>query len=171
MEDVREGLPGRLAPRTFRVVLEQLEAERALVRDGSLLRLPDHVVRLREDEQGIAGRIRALLGQAPMMPPDVKQIERDLGVASAKLVEVLRVLERERTIVRVSPELYFLRDAIDTVKAELQRHLSERSEITAATFRDLFGTTRKYAIPILEYFDREGITVRVGDTRRLKRAS
>jgi selenocysteine-specific elongation factor len=92
-------------------------------------------------------------------------------VASTKLIEVLRVLERERTIVRVSPELYFLRDSIDTVKSELQRHLSERSEITAATFRDLFGTTRKYAIPLLEYLDREGVTVRVGDTRRLKRAS
>jgi selenocysteine-specific elongation factor len=57
------------------------------------------------------------------------------------------------------------------VKAELQRHLSERSEITPATFRDLFGTTRKYAIPLLEYLDREGVTIRVGDSRRLKRAS
>ncbi len=171
MEEVRDGLTGRIAPRTFRVVLDQLEAERVLVRDGSVLRLPDHVVTLREDEQGVAGRIRALLAQTPMTPPDAKQIERDLGVPPAKLVEVLRVLERERTIVRVSPELYFLRDSIDTVKAELQRHLSERSEITAATFRDLFGTTRKYAIPLLEYLDREGITVRVGDTRRLKRAS
>jgi selenocysteine-specific elongation factor len=171
MEELRDGLPGRIAPRTFRAVLDQLEAGRVLVRDGSLLRLPDHVVTLRADEQGIAGRIRALLAQTPMMPPDVKQIERDLGVASTKLIEVLRVLERERTIVRVSPELYFLRDSIDTVKSELQRHLSERSEITAATFRDLFGTTRKYAIPLLEYLDREGVTVRVGDTRRLKRAS
>ena len=171
MEDVRDGVAGGIAPRTFRIVLDQLEAERALVRDGSLLRLPDHVVRLREDEQGMAGRIRALLAQTPMTPPDVKQIERDLGVAAAKLVEVLRVLERERAIVRVSPDLYFLRDSIDTVKADLQRHLSERSEITPATFRDLFGTTRKYAIPLLEYLDREGITIRVGDSRRLKRAS
>jgi selenocysteine-specific elongation factor len=146
-------------------------AEGAVARDGSLLRMPDHVVRLRGDEQGMAGRIRTLLEQTPMMPPDVKQIERDLGVASGKLVEVLRVLERERTIVRVSPDLYFLTAAIDRVKAELRQHLSERSEITPATFRDLFGTTRKYAIPLLEYLDREGVTIRVGDSRRLKRAS
>jgi selenocysteine-specific elongation factor len=57
------------------------------------------------------------------------------------------------------------------VKADLRRHLSERSDITPATFRDLFGTSRKYAIPLLEYLDREGVTVRVGDTRRLKHAS
>ena len=171
MEEVREALAGAIPPRLFRAVLDQLVAERAIARDGSLLRLPDHVVRLRADEQGMAGRNRALLEQTPMMPPDVKQIERDLGVAPAKLVEVLRVLERERAIVRVSPDLYFLAASIDRVKADLRQHLSERSEITPATFRDLFGTTRKYAIPLLEYLDREGITVRVGDSRRLKRAS
>lgn len=171
MEDVRERQAGTIPPRLFRAVVDRLVAERAIARDGSLLRMPDHVVRLREDEQGMAGRIRALLERAPMMPPDVKQIERDLGVAPAKLTELLRVLERERAVVRVSPDLYFLSASIDRVKAELRQHLSERSEITPATFRDLFGTTRKYAIPLLEYLDREGVTIRVGDSRRLKRAS
>jgi selenocysteine-specific elongation factor len=171
MEDVRERRAGAVPPRVFRAVVDQLAAEQVIARDGSLLRMPDHVVRLREDEQGMAGRIRTLLEQTPMMPPDVKQIERDLGVAPAKLGEVLRVLERERTIVRVAPDLYFLAASIDRVKADLRQHLSERSEITPATFRDLFGTTRKYAIPLLEYLDREGITIRVGDSRRLKRAS
>ncbi|MBM3820037.1 MAG: selenocysteine-specific translation elongation factor [Acidimicrobiia bacterium] len=171
MEDVRERRAGTVPPRVFRAVVDRLVAERAIARDGSLLRMPDHVVRLREDEQGMAGRIRALLEQAPLSPPDVKQIERDLGVAPARLTEVLRVLERERAIVRVSPDLYFLSASIDRVKAELRQHLSERSEITPATFRDLFGTTRKYAIPLLEYLDREGVTIRVGDSRRLKRAS
>jgi selenocysteine-specific elongation factor len=171
MEDLRERRAGAVAPRLFRAVVDRLVAERVIARDGSLLRLPDHVVRLREDEQGMAGRIRSLLEQAPLMPPDVKQIARDLGVAPAKLAEVLRVLERERAIVRVSPDLYFPSASIDRVKAELRQHLSERSEITPATFRDLFGTTRKYAIPLLEYLDREGVTIRVGDSRRLKRAS
>jgi selenocysteine-specific elongation factor len=169
MEAVREKLSGRMPPRLFRAGVEQLEAERAVTRGGSLLRLPDHVVRLRADEQGMADRITALLAQAPLSPPDLKQIERDLGVSRPKLAEVLRVMERERTVVRVTPDLYFLRESIDTVKRELQRHLSDRSDITPATFRDLFGTTRKYAIPLLEFLDREGITVRVGDTRRLKR--
>jgi selenocysteine-specific elongation factor len=171
MEDVRERRAGTIPPRLFRASVDQLVAEGAVVRDGSLLRLPDHVVRLRENEQGMAGRIRALLEQTPLMPPDVKQIERDLGAAPGTLGDVLRVMERERAIVRVSPDLYFLTASIDKVKADLRQHLSERSEITPATFRDLFGTTRKYAIPLLEYLDREGITIRVGDSRRLKRAS
>jgi selenocysteine-specific elongation factor len=171
MEAARERLPGRIVPRLFRAVVEQLETDRVVARTGSLLRLPQHVVRLREDEQTLASRIAALLAQAPLSPPDVKQIERELNVPRPKLAEVLRVMERERAVVRISPELYFLGESIDKVKSDLRRHLSERSDITPATFRDLFGTTRKYAIPLLEYLDREGVTVRVGDARRLKQAS
>jgi selenocysteine-specific elongation factor len=171
MEAARERLPGEIAPRVFRAVVEQLEAEGLIARTGSLLRMPDHVVRLRQDEQSLAQRITAMLAQVPMSPPDVKQIERDLSVDRAKLTEVLRVMERERAVVRVAPDLYFLGESVDKVKRELRRHLSERSDITPATFRDLFGTTRKYAIPLLEYLDREGITIRVGDIRRLKHAS
>jgi selenocysteine-specific elongation factor len=171
MEELRERLPGGVSSRVFRAVVERFAADKAVVRDGNLLRLPSHVVKLRSEEQDLAERIKRLLRQTPMMPPDVKTLERDLGVARPKLAEVLRVLERERAIVKIAPDLYFLGDSVDKVKADLRRHLSERSDITPATFRDLFGTSRKYAIPLLEYLDREGVTVRVGDTRRLKHAS
>jgi len=70
--------------------------------------------------------------------------------------------------VKVAVDLYFLAEAIDTVKAAVGRHLMQHGSMTAATFRDLFGTSRKYAIPLLEYFDRDGLTVRVGDTRQLR---
>ena len=90
-------------------------------------------------------------------------------MSRARLGEVLRVMERERSIVRVSPDLYFASGALENVKVALRQHLSGTGDITPATFRDLFGTTRKYAIPLLEYLDREGFTIRVGDTRRLKR--
>ncbi len=171
MEAVRESLGGHIAPRLFRALVEGFEARLMVVRDGSLLRLPDHVVRLEEREQALVEKITGLLSGHPLAPPDVKQIEADSGVGRVKLVEVLRVMEREGSIVRVSPELYFLREAVDRVKTTLEQHLSDRSDVTPATFRDLFGTSRKYAIPLLEYLDREGVTVRVGDARRLKRRS
>jgi selenocysteine-specific elongation factor len=128
-------------------------------------------VRLEPAEEGLAARITTLLGQTPLSPPDVKQIEREIGSDGGTLGEVLRVMERQRIIVRVSPDLWFLGQAIERMKGELYRYLSEGSEITPATFRDRFGTTRKYAIPLLEYLDREGVTVRVGDRRRLRRTS
>ena len=113
-------------------------------------------------------RVEELLSAQPLAPPDVKQLERDLGLAPARLAEILRVMERNGSIVKVAVDLYFLAEAIDTVKAAVGRHLMQHGSMTAATFRDLFGTSRKYAIPLLEYFDRDGLTVRVGDTRQLR---
>ena len=168
MEAARDRLASGITPRVFRAIVEQLEREGAVAREASLLRLPGHTVRLGDDEQTLASRVAELLADQPFGPPDLKQIERRLGAPRGKLDEVLRVMEREKSIVRVSPDLCFLSTSIDTVKATLSRHLSGEGDMTAATFRDLVGTTRKYAISLLEYLDRDGFTVRVGDARRLK---
>src|SRR6266513_2150692 len=101
-------------------------------------------------------------------PPDLKEIEKQLGVTRNRLNEVIRLLERDGTVARVATDLYFLSSCVDKVRGVLYRFLTEKGEITAAAFRDLLGSSRKYTIALLEYFDREGMTIRVGDIRRLK---
>jgi selenocysteine-specific elongation factor len=169
MEELRDRLPHRLQPKLFRAFVEQLELEKAVRRDGSLLRLPEHAVTLADDEKRLAERIKSLLAVSPLAPPDLQQLERESGTGRAKLTEVMRVLERERSVVRVGADLYFLTESLDGVRRALQE-LSEKGDITPAMFRDRLGTSRKYTIPLLEYLDREGVTVRVGDVRRLKAA-
>jgi selenocysteine-specific elongation factor len=171
IEELRDKLPYHIASRLFRAFMEQLEADKAIVRETSFVRLPEHRIRLRGEEQRVVERITALLASQPLSPPDVKQIEAEVGVSRPKVQEVLRIMERERSIVRVAPDLFFLGEAVAKVKAVLCTHLAQTNEITPGAFRDLFGTSRKYTIPLLEYFDREGITVRVGDARRLKNRS
>ena len=102
------------------------------------------------------------------MPPDLQQIERTTGIGRAKLVQVMRILERDRSVVRVGVDMYFLSGSVEGVTRALREEFSGSEEITPAMFRDRFNTTRKYTIPLLEYLDRQGVTVRVGDTRRLK---
>ena len=170
MEELRHKLPGRVPPKLFRAFVEQLEVEKAVVRDGSLLRLPDHTVTFAAGERRLAEQITSLLAAQPLAPPDLQQLEHAVGIGRAKLTEVLRVLERERSIVRVGADLYFLTESLDTVRRVLQEEFSERGNFTPAMFRDRFSTTRKYTIPLLEYFDRAGVTVRIGDARRLKAA-
>jgi selenocysteine-specific elongation factor len=68
----------------------------------------------------------------------------------------------------VAGDLYFLTECVDKVKGVLYSYLKENGDITAAAFRDLLGSSRKYTIALLEYFDREGLTIRIGDLRRLK---
>ncbi|MEK6600370.1 MAG: selenocysteine-specific translation elongation factor, partial [Candidatus Binatota bacterium] len=168
MEELRAKLPYGIPSRLFRDLVEILAAEKNAARDGNLLRLPGHRVQLRDEEKTLMEKIKKLLGENPLAPPDLKQIEKDSGSGRAKFAEVIRVMERERSIVRVATDLYFLSDCVDKVKGVLYKYFSENNEITAASFRDLLGSSRKYTIALLEHFDREGITVRIGDVRRLK---
>jgi len=167
VEDLRVRLRYHVAPRLFRICMEQLERQGGLVRNGSILRLPDHDTQLGAREQALAQRIVLLLSADPLAPPDVRQIEAETGRPHASVIEVLGVMERQRTLVRVSSELYFLADAIASAKAAIHDCLLKRNELTPAGLRDLLGTSRKYAIPLLEYFDRDGsspssLEIRVG---------
>jgi len=114
-------------------------------------------------------KIKTVLAQQPLAPPELKEIEKQLSISRPKLQEAVRLLERDRSVIRVATELYYLTSAIDDLRATLTKFLLDKGEMTAASFRDLIGSSRKYTIPLLEYFDREGLTIRVGDIRRLKR--
>jgi selenocysteine-specific elongation factor len=113
----------------------------------------------------------ALLVEQPLSPPDLPQLETTLGLGRARLLEIVRVLERNRSIVRVATDLYVAAAGIERLKSGMAEHFLTSATITPAEFRDRFGTSRKYAIPLLEYCDREGLTVRQGDVRRPGRAS
>ena len=150
------------------MLVQELSDEHAVVREGNLLRLPDHRIEVPDADQGLVEQITARLGQAPLAPPDVKQLAADLAVDRRRLAELMRAMEHQRSIVCVAPDLYFLAESVDQVRADLVRELSTTGGITTAQFRDRHQTSRKYAIPLLEYFDRTGITVRIGEMRRLK---
>ncbi len=168
MEELRAKLPFNIPTRVFRLLLETFETEKVIVRDGNFLRLPEHRINLSDKEKALTEKINAILAKSPMAPPELKQIEKVLGMGRAKLMEVIRVMEREKSIVRVATDLYYLPECVDKVRGLLYKYLSDNNEITAANFRDLLGSSRKYTIALLEHFDREGITLRVGDARRLK---
>ena len=112
----------------------------------------------------------AVLGEQPLAPPDLKEIEKQAGVPRNRLNEVIRLLEREGAVVRITTDMYFLTSSVEDLRQTLRGYLTEKGEMTAASFRDLIGSSRKYTIPLLEFFDRDGLTIRIGDIRRLKSA-
>ena len=168
MEELRAKLPYEIPPRLFRSLLDQLAGSKAIAREGNFLRLPEHKIQLQDEERSITEKIKGVLRRSPLAPPDLKEIEKEIGIGRGKLMEVIRVMERERSIVRITTDLYFLPESVDSVKAVLYKYLAEHKEINAATFRDLLSSSRKYTIALLEHFDREGVTIRIGDTRKLK---
>jgi selenocysteine-specific elongation factor len=168
MEELRGKVKFALTPKIFRAVVETLTAERDIAREENLVRLPQHRVQLGGQEKALMDGVKRILGAEPMAPPDLKEIEKKLSVSRAKMVEVLRLMERDGSVVRVATDLYFLPSCVETVRTLLRKSIGEKGEISAAEFRDLLGSSRKYTIALLEYFDREGVTLRIGDIRRLK---
>jgi selenocysteine-specific elongation factor len=171
MEELRGKLLYSLSPKIFRAVTDALIDEKLIAREENLLRLAAHRVQLGGQEKSLMDKIKKLLGEQPLAPPDLKEIEKQAGVPRNRLNEVIRLLEREGAVVRVTTDMYFLASSIEQLRQTLRTHLTEKAEMTAASFRDLIGSSRKYTIPLLEFFDRDGLTIRIGDIRRLKATS
>jgi selenocysteine-specific elongation factor len=169
LEEARTALRDRVPVKIFRMLVEEMVADRAVVREGSALRLPEHRIAVPENDRALVDQIRTLLQRTPLSPPDVKQLTAQLTVDRVRLIGLLRALEKQRELVAVSADLYFPADSVKRVREDLIRWLSTKDAITPAEFRDQYQTSRKYVIPLLEYFDREGVTVRMGEVRRLKR--
>jgi len=169
MESLRTQLD--LSPRIFRWCIERLVAARRLVREESVVREPGHRVALGAGARALGTRVEQLLAEGRFMPPDLRQLEEALDVPRRRLAEVLGVLEGEGRMVRIAPDLFYARAAVEEAKAIVAAHCRAHGEITAATFRDLIGASRKFAIAFLDWCDRTGLTVRVGDLRKLRRRS
>jgi selenocysteine-specific elongation factor len=121
-----------------------------------------------DEDRHTAEQITRLLGINPLAPPDLAQIVRETSIDRAAVTQMMRILEREHAVVRVASDFYFLSDAVEEVKRIVREELRDRADITPAMFRDRLGITRKHAIPLLEHLDREGVTVRLGNTRRVR---
>jgi selenocysteine-specific elongation factor len=168
MEELRGKLGFELSPKIFRLVVDKFVHDQIIAKEENLLRLASHKVQLGGQEKVLMDKIKKILGEQPLAPPDLKEVEKQAGVARNRLSEVLRLLEREGSVVRVTTDMYFLASSIEQLRATLVQFLTEKGEMNAAAFRDLIGSSRKYTIPLLEYFDRVGLTIRIGDIRKLK---
>ncbi len=171
LEALRTRLPYDVAPRALRAMVDRVCRETGIVREGSALRLADHLVRLGGDDGKNGARIESILKEAAFQPPDLKQLIEALQLPVAELARtrtLLAVMEREGRVVKVATDLYFARGALEMAQARLVERLMADGEITAATYRDSLNASRKFAIALLDYFDHAGVTTRVGDLRKLR---
>ncbi|MBD0369646.1 MAG: selenocysteine-specific translation elongation factor [Pyrinomonadaceae bacterium] len=170
-ETLRERRFAHLAPEIFRSVLSHLERKGALVSDKELVSDSSHSLNLSDEDMALKTRLEAIYREAGL---EVPQLEEALQRASVQKTsreharKVLQLLLDSGTLVRVSAELLFHQEAISNLVEKLRRYGDEHAPerlIDVAAFKDLAGVSRKYAIPLLEYFDRERITRRAGDRR------
>ena len=165
-EDLRASLGKRVRSETFRAALEELVAQKKLDAPGELVKKAGSEIALLPEEAKAKEQIEAAFAAAGLAVPTVKEVLAKLAVESKRAEKLLQLLLREKILVRVSPELVFHRQALAQLKEQLAGYKKTQGDrITVPIFKELTGITRKYAIPLLEYLDRERVTRRAGDER------
>ena len=172
-ETLRERRFAHLAPEVFRSVLSQLELEGLVVSEKDVVRRREHVLELSETDAALRDRLNAVYERARFEPPSFDEALQAAGLApgqKAHARKLLQLLLDQSKIVRVQNELFFHQTAISELLSRLKKFALDHSadpSLDVATFKELAGVSRKYAIPLLEYLDRERITRRAGDRRQI----
>jgi selenocysteine-specific elongation factor len=165
-EDLRASLGKRVRTETFRAALEELVAQKKLDAPGELVKKAGSEIAFQPEEAKAKEEIEVAFASASLAVPSVKEVLAKLRVEAKRAEKLLQILLREKSLVRVSPELIFHRSALAQLKEKLSAYKKTKGDrISVPVFKELTGITRKYAIPLLEYLDRERVTRRAGDER------
>jgi selenocysteine-specific elongation factor len=152
--------------RSADMLIDGLAAEGKLESDGSVVRLPGSRAVTGHQQEVLEELVRRI-ASSPVSPPTLSELAGEMGLDRSVLSELLAIAEKDKRVVRVSPELYFSPSAISDVLDKLKQNAGPQG-ITVSDFKNLIRTSRKYALPLLEYFDRTRVTARVGDLRKLR---
>jgi len=153
----------KLLPRVFNTVINRLITERSITDHLIWLSKPEHEIKFNGAEQVKVKELLRMFEKNPYAPPSLKECQSEAGE------EVVNALVELGELVAVSQEVLFRKKDYDILVEKVRIAIESSGEITLAEARDTLGTTRKYAQALLEHLDAIGVTLRMGDTRRLRK--
>jgi selenocysteine-specific elongation factor len=162
-EELREKMG--VGPEVFRGVEDLLVRDKQLDVAGELVHATGRGIVLRGDEAESKKQIEAAFANAGLKVPLLKEVLASLSIDKARAQKIVTLLLRDRVLVKVGDDLVFHRDALEGLRQLVIAQKNKTPKMNVVAFKDLIGVTRKYAIPLLEYLDRERVTRRVGDER------
>ena len=168
-EELKGRLPKRSDPRFFGNVLAAMEKDGSVVVERDMVRIPGRTRVTEEDQAALREKVGRMLIKGGIEPPTLKEVCEGTGKDEKTVLEHLGSLAREGRVVKVKAELYYAAEPLASIREKLISHLKEKGEITPGEFRELTGLSRKFMIPLLEHFDQEKLTIRVGEKRVLRR--
>ncbi len=169
-EELRSRLRPPLDTKLFSYLLSTLTKKGQIAVEGAEVRLAGHEVTLQVDEKEMQEKITTLYLEAGLRPPNLKDVLATFEEFPEKQIrQVIDLLLQEGILVKVTESLYFHSREIDSLAERLTDHIRKEGEIDAPRFKELTGLTRKFSIPLLEYFDRIKLTIRIGDKRVLRK--
>jgi selenocysteine-specific elongation factor len=151
----------------FEVILEWLAREKKIEIVGDVVRLPGHGVVMKDEESESKRKIEDAFASAGLQVPALREVIAGLKIDKVRAQKIVTLLLRDKVLVKVSDELVFHRSALQELRRQLLAYKAKLATIDVSKFKELTGVSRKYAIPLLEYLDRERVTRRVGDAREI----
>jgi selenocysteine-specific elongation factor len=151
----------------FSGALNSLVREKKVELPGDVVRLAGRGVVMKDEEAESKKTIEAAFSSAGLAVPALNQVLGGLKIDKARAQKIVTLLLRDRILIKISDELVFHRDALDQLRRQLTSYKAKSSKIDVGKFKELTGVSRKYAIPLLEYLDRQRVTRRIGDQREI----
>jgi selenocysteine-specific elongation factor len=169
-EELRTKLPAEVDVKLFQILLSGLIQSKEVILEKDKLRLPAHQVSA-ADEKGLVKRVEEAILKGGLQPPSFKELSEQWLEEEEEVHSVLEHLVHEGVLVKIKSGMYFHRIHFDQLREALIAYLKSHREITTPQFKELTGASRKYAIPLIEYFDQIKLTLRLGEKRVLRAAS
>jgi len=164
-EDMRSRLFGSINPKVFNSIMKHLEEEGRIATKSNLVGIAGCVSEPGDKEKQIIMTIKTIMKDQQFSPPGLDEMRALTNLPEEEFMEIIVYLTDQGDLVKINESLYFYRDAIENGKQLLEEYFHREKELTLAVARDIFNTSRKYALPLIEYYDRMHFTRRVGDIR------
>jgi len=167
-EELKSKFPMQAADKLFSAVMNQMVKAGTIVQEGEVVKLAGHKVSLGFDQETFKEKVLDIYRKSGLTPPYFKEVTKTLDVDPAVAKDVLMLLVSEGNMIKAKEELFFHVEPYEGLKKRLVDFLTTNEEITTPQFKEMTGASRKYIIPLLEYFDAKNVTIRVGDSRKLR---
>jgi selenocysteine-specific elongation factor len=167
-EQLKETLGRAISTKLFNLALRSLGKKETIVSDKDNVRLTRHQVQLAGDLDSLRHDIARIYSEAGLTPPSLTDVVNDFKDQKAKAQSIIKLMLKDRDLIKINEEMCFSGEALRKLRDDYKAMLIKDGKATPATFKDLTGLSRKYIIPLMEYFDVNKLTVRVGDHRILR---
>jgi selenocysteine-specific elongation factor len=169
-EELRTKLPPEVDVKLFQTLISDLIQSKEVVLEKDKLRLPSHQISS-ADEKGLVKRVEAAVLKGGLQPPSPKELSEGWSEREEEVRAIFEHLVHEGILVKIKGEIYFHRVSFEKLKEELVAYLKSHQEITTPQFKEMTKASRKYVIPLIEYFDQIKLTLRLGERRVLRGTS
>jgi len=169
-EELRTKLPPEVDVKLFQILISELIQSKEVVLEKDKLRLSGHQISS-VDAKGLAKRVEEAVLKGGLQPPSPKELWEEWSEKEGEVRAIFEHLVHEGILVKIKSEIYFHRAPFENLREELVAYLKNHREITTPQFKEMTKASRKYVIPLIEYFDQIKLTLRLGEKRVLRSSS